>query len=120
MNIAQRIDRYRGRGFQEDDAEIIVLIEEAVAGLFAAFPDHFIVIGGTTLLLFYESTRISRDLDLMPRDQDLPLIEDIARVIVTSVQPLTETLGGHRADRKDGRVRFLGPFLKGGSFRPDA
>jgi hypothetical protein len=61
MNLQARIDRYRERGFQEVEAEILVLIEESAAALFTAFPDQLILFGGAALVLFYESPRLSRD-----------------------------------------------------------
>jgi len=42
MNLQARIDRYRERGFQQLEAEILVLIEESAAALFTAFPDQLI------------------------------------------------------------------------------
>src|SRR5260221_5108164 len=65
MNLQARIDRYKERGFQQVEAEILVLIEESAAALFTAFPEQFILFGGATLVLFYESPRLSRDLDLL-------------------------------------------------------
>jgi hypothetical protein len=93
MNLEARVERYRKRGFQQAEAEILVLIEEAASGLFAAFPDRFIIFGGATLVLFYESPRLSRDLDLLARAEELPPAEDVQKVIETSVQPFAETLG---------------------------
>jgi hypothetical protein len=40
---------------QELDAQILVLIEESAAALFNSFPDHFILFGGVTLVLFHDS-----------------------------------------------------------------
>lgn len=93
MNIEARVERYRKRGFQQAEAEILVLIEEAASGLFTAFPDRFIIFGGATLVLFYESPRLSRDLDLLARAEELPPAEDVQKVIETSVQPFAETFG---------------------------
>lgn len=93
MNLEARIERYRKRGFQQAEAEILVLIEETASGLFTAFPDRFIIFGGATLVLFYESPRLSRDLDLLARAEELPPAEEIQTVIQASVQPLAETFG---------------------------
>ena len=65
MNLTDRLRIYLDRGFQEDDAKILVLIEETGIAIFSAFPDHFVLFGGAALLLFYESPRFSRDLDLL-------------------------------------------------------
>jgi Nucleotidyl transferase AbiEii toxin, Type IV TA system len=93
MNLEARIERYRKRGFQQAEAEILVLIEETASGLFTAFPDRFIIFGGATLVLFYDSPRLSRDLDLLARAEELPPAEEIQKTIESSVQPLAETFG---------------------------
>jgi hypothetical protein len=93
MNLEARIERYRKRGFQQAEAEIIVLMEEAASGLFAAFPDRFILFGGATLVLFYDSPRLSRDLDLLARVDELPPASEVAKVIEASIQPPAEALG---------------------------
>jgi hypothetical protein len=92
INLQARIEKYRKRDFQQSDAEIIVLIEEAAAALFTSFPDHFILLGGATLVLFYESPRLSRDLDLLPSDP-LPKTEDVQAVVRSRIQPLAEIFG---------------------------
>lgn len=93
MSLQARIERYRKRGFQTTEAEIIVLIEESAAALFAAFPDRFVLFGGASLLLFYESPRLSRDLDLLATKGEIPPSAKIERVILAGIQPLAETLG---------------------------
>jgi len=93
MNVQARIDRYRNRGFQPAEAEILVLMEESASGLFSAFPERFILFGGATLVLFYDSPRLSRDLDLLARAEDLPTAEEIQKVIEASIQPLAEIFG---------------------------
>ena len=75
MNLQARVDKYRERDFQHADAEILVLIEETAVALFTSFPDHFVLLGGATLVLFYESRRLSRDIDLLPSGP-LPKSED--------------------------------------------
>jgi hypothetical protein len=55
MNLQARIERYKERGFQAFEAEIIILIEESAVALSRAFPDRFVLFGGASLLLFYES-----------------------------------------------------------------
>jgi len=93
MNYQERVERYRNRGFQRTEAEILVLLEECTAGLFVAFPNHFILFGGATLVLFYESPRLSRDLDLLAKGEDLPPVGEITKVIHSSIQGLAETFG---------------------------
>jgi len=93
MTIQQRVERYLKRGFQQSEAEIVVLLEECAAGLFAAFPDRFVLFGGATLVLFYDSPRLSRDLDLLAKAEELPPGAEIITVIEKSIQPLAETFG---------------------------
>jgi hypothetical protein len=102
MNLQARIDRYKERGFQQVEAEILVLIEESAAALFTAFPDQFILFGGATLVLFYESPRLSRDLDLLASPTQIPRPEEIQDVVRSSIQSIAETLGlGQLEFRKD-------------------
>src|SRR2546430_1738868 len=102
MNLQARIDRYRERDFQQLEAEILVLIEESAAALFTAFPDQFILVGGATLVLFYESPRLSRDLDLLASPTQIPRPEEIQDVVRSSIQSIAETLGlGQLEFRKD-------------------
>jgi len=75
------------------DAQILVLIEESAAALFNSFPDHFILFGGVTLMLFHDSPRLSRDLDLLASPGQLPDPKEIQQVVHAAIQPLAETLG---------------------------
>jgi hypothetical protein len=93
MNLQARVARYTERGCQEVDAEILVLIEESVVALFTSFPDHFILFGGATLVLFYESPRLSRDLDLLASPGPLPKTENVPAVVRSRIQPLAEIFG---------------------------
>lgn len=93
MNVQSRIQLYLKRGFQQTEAEILVLIEEAASGLFSAFPDRFILFGGATLVLFYDSPRLSRDLDLLAKTDELPPVADVQKVVESSIQPLAEIFG---------------------------
>lgn len=93
MNWQERIERYLRRGFATEDAEILVLLEECAAGLFSAFPQHFVLFGGAPLVLFYDSPRLSRDLDLLAKVEILPALAEIESVIRNSIQPLAETFG---------------------------
>ena len=65
MNIEQRVRKYTELGFRKFEAEILVLMEESAAAIFAAFPDNFVMFGGAALVLFHDSpdcpeTRIYR------------------------------------------------------------
>src|SRR3981189_2087930 len=90
MNLQARVDKYRERDFQQADAEILVLIEESAVALFTSFPDHFILFGGATLVLFYGSLRLSRDLGLLASARPLPKAEDIQTVVSSRIQPPAE------------------------------
>ena len=98
MNWQGRIELYLKRGFQKGDAEILVLIEEAASGLFSAFPDRFILFGGATLVLFYDSPRLSRDLDLLANAEESPSAADVQKVVGSSIQPLAEIIGLGKLD----------------------
>lgn len=98
MNWQARIELYLKRGFQKAEAEILVLIEEAASGLFSAFPDRFILFGGATLVLFYDSPRLSRDLDLLAKADELPPAVDVQKVVESSIQPLAEIFGLGKLD----------------------
>lgn len=93
MNLQARIERYVKRGFQQVEAEILVLIEEGASALFSAFPERFILFGGATLVLFYDSPRLSRDLDLLAKADELPSAQEIQKVVEASIQPLAEIFG---------------------------
>jgi Nucleotidyl transferase AbiEii toxin, Type IV TA system len=93
MTTQARIELYLKRGFQQAEAEILVLIEEAAWGLFSAFPDRFMPFGGATLVLFYDSPRLSRDLDLLAQADELPPAPDVRKVVEASIQPLAEVFG---------------------------
>src|ERR1700686_4507935 len=93
MNLQTRVDNYKERGFQELEAEILVLMEKSAVALFASFPNHFILFGGATLVLFYESPRLSRDLDLLASPGPLPKTEDVQVVVRSGIQPLAEIFG---------------------------
>ena len=101
MNLQERLDRYRERGMQELDAQILVLIEESAAALFNSFPDHFILFGGVTLVLFHDSPRLSRDLDLLASPGQLPDPKEIQQVVRAAIQPLAEILGLGQLDFRE-------------------
>ncbi|HWH61527.1 MAG TPA: nucleotidyl transferase AbiEii/AbiGii toxin family protein [Terriglobales bacterium] len=93
MNVQERIEKYLKRGFQQPVAEILVLLEDCASGLFSAFPRRFVLFGGATLVLFYDSPRLSRDLDLLAKAEDLPEVPDLKKIIEASIQSLAETFG---------------------------
>src|SRR6267378_768152 len=93
MNLQDRVRKYTERGFQVVEGEILVLIEESAAAIFESFPDHFILYGGAALVPFYESPRLSRDLDLLTSPVRLPKPEEIQAVVRSSIQPIAETFG---------------------------
>jgi len=98
MNWQARIEPYVKRGFQQAEAEILVLMEEVASGLFCTYPDRFILFGGATLVLFYDSPRLSRDLDLLAKADDLPPAADVQKVVESSIQPLAEIFGLGKLD----------------------
>src|SRR5690242_615102 len=102
MSGQARVGRYLKRGFQQQEAEILVLLEECASGLFSAFPERFVLFGGATLVLFYDSPRLSRDLDLLAKVDDLPTVAEITKTIELSIQELATTFGlgklAHQAD----------------------
>src|SRR5215472_14159218 len=98
MNLADRLRIYLDRGLQEDEASILVLIEEAGIAIFSAFPDRFVLFGGAALLLFYQSPRFSRDLDLLASTTEFPPFEQLITVVHKQIQPIAETLGFGRLD----------------------
>src|SRR5437660_3576294 len=93
MNLQARVDKYTERNFQQSDAEILVLIEESAVALFTSFPDHFIIFGGATLVLFYGSPRLSRDLELLALLEPLPRTENVQAVVRSRIQPIAEIFG---------------------------
>jgi hypothetical protein len=110
MNWQERIGRYLKRGFQTEDAEILVLLEECAAGLFSAFPQHFVLFGGAPLVLFFDSPRLSRDLDLLAKVENLPAMAEIVNAIRHSIQPLAETFGMGKLEFQT--IHGHGEFLK--------
>jgi|SRR5208283_4201997 len=93
MNLADRLTIYLDRGLQEEEAAILILVEEAGIAICSVFPDQFVLIGGAALLLFYQSPRFSRDLDLLASATVLPPFEELASAVRKHIQPIAETLG---------------------------
>jgi hypothetical protein len=96
--LQARIERYLRRGFQPAVSEILVLMEESASALFSAFPDRFILFGGAALVLFHGSPRLSRDLDLLAKAEELPAPEAVQNVVEARTQPLAEILGLGKLD----------------------
>jgi hypothetical protein len=91
--LAARVNFFQGRGFTQEQAEIIALMTEAAILLFRRWPEHFILYGGANLILFHNSVRHSRDLDLLASsDQDLPDAQALAAVLIEGLAPISELL----------------------------
>ena len=80
MDLAQQLERLTSRGFDEEGARTVVLIREALIVLSKAFPDSFSLYGGANLILFHESVRTSRDLDLLRFGDEQPGTEEVTRI----------------------------------------
>jgi hypothetical protein len=93
MNLAEQIELLRARGFDGDRAQTVVLMREAAILLFQAFPDSFLLYGGANLILFHNSMRTSRDLDLLSQGAALPRTEEVIRVLSDGLQELGKLLG---------------------------
>ena len=92
MNLAQQLASLRDRGFDEERAEVIILMRESAILLFQAFPDAFLLFGGANLILFHDSIRHSADLDLLAAAAKLPSADDIASVLDEGLNPLSKLL----------------------------
>jgi hypothetical protein len=77
MSLGSQIAEYRSKGFTSEQAEVIAIMRVAAGVLFRDFPDSFLLFGGATLLLFYDSVRHSADLDLFQRTDNAPTCEDL-------------------------------------------
>jgi hypothetical protein len=88
MNFAAQLELLKSRGFDEDRAQIVLLIREAAILLFQAFPESFVMYGGANLILFQNSVRTSRDLDLISCGDTLPSTEEITNVLLEGLQEL--------------------------------
>ena len=92
MNLAEQLESLKARGFDQERAQTVVLIREAAILLFQAFPDSFLLYGGANLILFHNSVRTSRDLDLLSHGVPLPSAEKIADVLSVGLEKLGELL----------------------------
>jgi hypothetical protein len=93
MDLAEQLERLTSRGFDEEGARTVVLIREALIVLSKAFPDSFSLYGGANLILFHESVRTSRDLDLLRLGDEQPGIEEVTRILTEGLQELSALLG---------------------------
>jgi len=93
MNMADRIRIYLDRGLQEDEAAILLLIEEAGIAIFSAFPDQFVLFGGAALLLFYQSPRFSRHLQILRMEETLWWKQEGPSLVRKQIQLTAEVLG---------------------------
>jgi len=93
MTLQERVARYLDRNLQKYQADILVLMEEAAIALFSALPDHFLLFGGATLVLFHESPRISKDLDLLARVDRLPTAQELVGALEGRLQEVAGVLG---------------------------
>jgi len=81
MNIEERLAKYLERAFNLEQAQILVLMEEAAIAICAAFTEHFVLFGGAALVLFHNSPRLSQDLDLLARLDSLPNAEELQNAL---------------------------------------
>jgi hypothetical protein len=91
--LQERIARYLERDFPEDQAYILILMEEAAIALFSALPEHFVLFGGATLVLFHNSPRLSKDLDLLTRVEMLPTAEELEDALRTRIDEVAGIFG---------------------------
>jgi hypothetical protein len=93
MILEERVEHYVGRGFEHEQAEVLVLMEESVIALFSAFPEHFVLFGGATLVLFHSSPRLSKDLDLLSRGDAMLTPDRLQEALEERVQEVAAILG---------------------------
>jgi hypothetical protein len=119
MNLQERVEQYVKRGSQQPDAEILVLIEESASALFSAFPEHFVLVGGATLVLIYGSPRVSHDLDLQPRTEELPALPEMQKVVAAGIQPLADAFGLWKLEfeQKGAKGSFIKIWVQGNQRR---
>jgi hypothetical protein len=92
MNLAQQLEALQARGFAQEAAHTVVLIREAAIVLFKAFPDSFLIYGGANLILFQNSVRTSKDLDLYTLSGQAPDPAAAAEVLSGGLRPLAALL----------------------------
>jgi hypothetical protein len=106
MNLAAQIAAYKERGFNDEQAEVITMMRVASGVLFRDFPDSFLLFGGATLVLFYDSVRHSADLDLQPRADELPTPEELRASLANGLAQAAEALnlGPLKVDVTDDKI----------------
>jgi len=93
MNLSQQLELLKARGFDHDSAQIVTLLREATILLFQAFPDSFLLYGGANLILFHNSLRTSRDLDLLSHGTSFPNAGGLTKALSDGLQSLGDLLG---------------------------
>lgn len=93
MNLSFELDNLLARGFSTDRAHAVILLRESSILLFRAFPDSFLLYGGANLLLFHDSLRTSRDLDLLSHGSPRPQTTELIQVLTEGLQELGKLLG---------------------------
>jgi hypothetical protein len=68
-------------------------MEEAAIALFSALPEHFVLFGGATLVLFHNSPRLSKDLGLLMRVETLPAAEELEEALRARLDEVAGVLG---------------------------
>lgn len=93
MNLAQQLEDFQARGFTKFSAQVVVLVRESAILLFQAFPNCFLLYGGANLILFHNSLRTSRDLDLLSSGPPAPDANGLVKVLSEGLQDLGNLLG---------------------------
>src|SRR5258708_12547200 len=92
MNNTNQIDDLENRGFRRDQAEIILLMKQAAVTLFQDFPAAFVLFGGASLVLLYDSVRQSNDVDLLSTISTVAFGGAIGESLRTGVEGIGESL----------------------------
>jgi hypothetical protein len=104
MNLAEQIEALKTRGFSQERAEVILLMQEASIVLFQAWPESFVLYGGANLILFHNSVRHSGDLDLLLRSGEMPSAPAITKVLIEGLDRLSGLLNFGKLE-----ARVFGP-----------
>ena len=110
MKTSEQTARYQERGFTRDQAEVIAMMHAAAGTLFRDFPESFLLFGGATLLMFYESVRLSADLDLLERSEERPTPNAIQASLEHGLASVAEALNVgplHIEVSRDGEMKVL-------------
>lgn len=93
MNFAKELEKLRARGFDEERAQMVLLVRETAVLLFRTFPQALVLYGGANLILFHNSLRISRDLDLLAQGGWQPKAEEVREAVAEGLREMGELLG---------------------------